>query len=93
MIECALGGWELERTLETLRIHPRWCASGSFDGLDFAIRKAMPGRGVDTFIGVIEKLFTNPEHWLRMRLLHALKIDTWVQDKLTPSQWCERVSP
>lgn len=90
LLEAALQGWELEQTLEAFRAHPKWRGNSGFDRFDFALREAMPGRGLEALRACIEAEFPDAENRLRQGLLHCLRIDGWRNQPHTPTQWQQK---
>jgi ATP-dependent helicase/DNAse subunit B len=84
LISAVLAGWDFETTLTTLRAHPRWGTSAAFDRFDFAVREAMPGRGVADLLALCE------DGWLREDIAACLKIDAWKTSLLKPAEWLKR---
>jgi ATP-dependent helicase/DNAse subunit B len=81
-----LEGWEFGAALDTLRAHPQWGAGAAFDRFDFAIREAMPGRGVEALLALCE------EDRLKPQLAECFAVAGWAQEKLRPEQWGARLS-
>ena len=80
----AISGFDFALTLAALRSHPQWGHSADFDRFDFAVREAMPNRGVDELLALCdsERLKTN--------LAEALSIAKWRGEKARPDQWRRR---
>jgi ATP-dependent helicase/DNAse subunit B len=90
LISGAIGGWDFEASIETLRAHPRWGASAAFDRFDFAVREAMPGRGAAALLSLCEPGVPDDKAWLRDEIAVCLKTEVWKTDLLTPSAWAKR---
>jgi ATP-dependent helicase/DNAse subunit B len=81
LIEGALTGWDFETTIDALRAHPRWGRSAAFDRFDFAVRKAMPGRGADALLALCDA------DWLREEISKCLRTDLWKSERQAPAAW------
>jgi ATP-dependent helicase/nuclease subunit B len=85
-VEAMLSGWDFETTLRWLRTAPG--ANGaSLDRFDFALRRAMPGRG----LAALRQLAGENAGLLR-RLDSAAALESWQALRATPRQWAERFS-
>ncbi|MEP6714955.1 MAG: PD-(D/E)XK nuclease family protein [Terriglobia bacterium] len=80
LIACALGGWEHGAALEALRAHPGWGASPAFDRFDFAVREAMPGRGLESLEALAE-----------VDLDSCFTVNSWRNELLIPAAWKARM--
>jgi RecB family exonuclease len=81
LISGALNHWEFEPAIEALRAHPGWGASADFDRFDFAVRKAMPGKGAPELLSLCEA------DWLREKIAVCLQTDSWKDMQRTPGAW------
>jgi ATP-dependent helicase/DNAse subunit B len=84
LISGALEGWDFERTIGSLRAHPRWGIRADFDRFDFAVREAMPGRGATDLLNLCEA------EWLRDEIADCLKIESWKDELRSPAEWLQR---
>ncbi len=89
-IEAMLSGWDHARTLEVLRLAPRFASSPALDRFDFAVREQLPNAG----LGELRSLLMAPEaHRLAdaEKLLHKLdslsKIEEWRCLAMYPRDW------
>jgi ATP-dependent helicase/DNAse subunit B len=85
LIKGALGGWDFESTIATLKAHPLWGARPDFDRFEFVVRDAMPGRGAADLLKLCEA------EWLRDELAACLKIESWKDELWAPAEWVRRL--
>ena len=84
LISGALGGWDFEAAIETLRAHPRWGKSAEFDRFDFAVREAMPGHGAAELLALCDR------DWLRGEIAECLRTEAWKTSPQKPAEWQRR---
>lgn len=85
LIRCAAAGWEFESTLAALRAHPSWGHSSHFDRFDFAVREAMPKRGVEGLLVCCES------DRLRAHLTDCFVLEKWRGYRFRPANWSQRI--
>jgi len=90
LISGALGGWDFEAAIVTLRSHPRWSVRADFDRFDFAVREAMPGRGAEELLALCEPEALTRKAWLREEIAACLKPEAWKNTLQKPSEWQRR---
>jgi ATP-dependent helicase/DNAse subunit B len=92
-VEAMLSGWDHARTLEVLRLAPRFADHPAMDRFDFAVREQMPNAG----LGELRSLLMAPEgHALEGAegLLHKLDrlaaLEEWRSFAMHPRDWAAR---
>jgi ATP-dependent helicase/DNAse subunit B len=92
-VEAMIGGWDHQRTLEVLRLAPRFAASPALDRFDFAVRRQLPNAG----LGELRSLLMAPDvHGLAGAegLLHKLDrlstLEEWRAFAMYPRDWAAR---
>jgi ATP-dependent helicase/DNAse subunit B len=87
-VDAMLGGWDHARTLQVLRLAPRFADSNTMDRFDFAVREQIPNAG----LGALKALLVDtPGAERLMRLIDALgAIEEWRSFELLPKDWAER---
>ncbi len=88
LLEAAEQGFPAEKTLLALR-HPA-CAAGDpddLDAFDFAVRRNLPGRGLDFL-----EQHAKPYPSVTKRLVALRETAAWPRESLPPPEWAERVS-
>jgi ATP-dependent helicase/DNAse subunit B len=87
-VDAMLGGWDHARTLQVLRLAPRFADSGVMDHFDFAVREQIPNAG----LGALKALLAaRPGAERLMRLIDALgAIEEWRSFELAPKDWAAR---
>jgi len=92
-VEAMLSGWDHARTLEVLRLAPRFAASPALDRFDFDVRGQMPNAGLSE----LRSLLMAPEvHALAGAggLLHKLDrlaaLEEWRSFVMHPRDWAAR---
>ena len=84
-VDAMLGGWDHARTLQVLRLAPRFADSDVMDGFDFAVREQMPNAG----LGALKALLAaRPGAERLMHLIDDLgAIEEWRSFELAPKDW------
>jgi len=78
LIEALLSGWDLEATLAALRLTPGLSPSPSLDRWDIAIRKHIPGAGLDLL------------RELGVRAVDRFaELDSWRTVRWSPQRWAD----
>jgi ATP-dependent helicase/DNAse subunit B len=87
-VDAMLGGWDHARTLQVLRLAPRFADSYVMDRFDFAVREQIPNAG----LGALKALLVaTPGAERLMRLIDALgAIEEWRSFELLPKDWAAR---
>jgi ATP-dependent helicase/DNAse subunit B len=87
-VDAMLSGWDHARTLQVLRLAPRFADSGVMDHFDFAVREQIPNAG----LGALKALLVGiPGAERLMRLIDALgAIEEWRSFELAPKDWAAR---
>jgi ATP-dependent helicase/DNAse subunit B len=93
-VEAMLSGWDHARTLEALRLGPRFADHPAMDRFDFAVREQLPNAG----LGELRTLLMAPEgHALEGAegLLHKLDrlatLEEWRSFAMHPRDWAARL--
>ena len=85
-IDAMLGGWQFDETLTAMKLAPGAGSSARMDSLDFAVRKRMPGAGLDglqELAGLTEK----PDRRLERVLDGFREVDRWRTLRRKPAEW------
>jgi ATP-dependent helicase/DNAse subunit B len=87
-VDAMLSGWDHARTLQVLRLAPRFADSDVMDRFDFAVREQIPNAG----LGALKALLAaRPGAERLMRLIDALgAIEEWRSFELAPKDWAAR---
>ena len=87
-VDAMLSGWDHARTLQVLRLAPRFADSTVMDHFDFAVREQIPNAG----LGALKALLADTAGAERlMRLIDALgAIEEWRSFELAPKDWAAR---
>jgi ATP-dependent helicase/DNAse subunit B len=87
-VDAMLCGWDHTRTLQVLRLAPRFADSGVMDCFDFAVREQIPNAG----LGALKALLVDaPGAERLMRLIDALgAIEEWRSFEMLPKDWAAR---
>ena len=87
-VDAMLSGWDHARTLQVLRLAPRFADSNVMDHFDFAVREQIPNAG----LGALKALLVGiPGAERLMRLIDALgAIEEWRSFELAPKDWAAR---
>jgi RecB family exonuclease len=85
-VEALLSGWDFERTLQWLR-SAEVALGPSIDAFDFAVRRAMPGHGLDGLRQLAG------EHAGLLRLFDSAQdIESWREGKASAREWGLRLA-
>jgi ATP-dependent helicase/DNAse subunit B len=89
VVDAMLGGWDHARTLQALRLAPRFADSNVMDRFDFAVREQIPNTG----LGALKALLAaTPGAERLMRLIDDLgAIEEWRSFELVPKDWAARL--
>jgi len=84
-VDAMLSGWDHARTLQVLRLAPRFADSDVMDGFDFAVREQIPNAG----LGALKALLVaRPGAERLMHLIDDLgAIEEWRSFELAPKDW------
>lgn len=84
-VDAMLGGWDHARTLQVLRLAPRFADSDVMDRFDFAVREQIPNAG----LGALKALLAaRPGAERLMHLIDALgAIEEWRSFEMAPKDW------
>jgi len=84
-VDAMLCGWGHARTLQVLRLAPRFADSNTMDCFDFAVREQIPNAG----LGALKALLPDTPGAERLvRLIDALgAIEEWRSFELAPKDW------
>jgi ATP-dependent helicase/DNAse subunit B len=87
-VDAMLSGWDHARTLQVLRLAPRFADSDVMDRFDFAVREQMPNAG----LGALKALLVaTPGAERLMHLIDELgAIEEWRSFELLPKDWAAR---
>jgi ATP-dependent helicase/DNAse subunit B len=87
-VDAMLSGWDHARTLQALRLAPRFADSNVMDRFDFAVREQIPNAG----LGALKALLADtPGAERLMRLIDDLgAIEEWRSFELAPKDWAAR---
>jgi ATP-dependent helicase/DNAse subunit B len=87
-VDAMLGGWEHARTLQVVRLAPRFAGSNTMDRFDFAVRGQIPNAG----LGALKALLVDaPGAERLMRLIDEIgAIEEWRSFELVPKDWAAR---
>jgi ATP-dependent helicase/DNAse subunit B len=87
-VDAMLGGWDHARTLQVVRLAPRFADSNTMDRFDFAVREQIPNAG----LGALKALLVEaPGAEPLMRLIDSLgAIEEWRSFDLVPKDWAAR---
>ena len=87
-VDAMLGGWDHARTLQVLRLAPRFADSNVMDRFDFAVREQIPNAG----LGALKALLAATAGAERLvRLIDALgAFEEWRSFELLPKDWAAR---
>ena len=84
-VDAMLGGWDHARTLQVLRLAPRFADSDVMDRFDFAVREQIPNAG----LGALKALLAaRPGAERLMHLIDDLgAIEEWRSFEMAPKDW------